>query len=500
MSDTAPQNDDCAPVDKPTARLLIGDVFDRLAEIPDGSIDLVLTSPPFLALRSYLPADHPDKVKEIGTEPSPADFIDTLLALTAEFRRVLAPHGSIAIELGDTYAGSGGAGGDYGPDGLRQGQPVFEGSAAKHRSVPVSMSAVASSEAAPLPRRQLAGWPMDKSLCGIPHLFHLSLAYGRNILTGDESKAGSWRVRNVIAWCRPNPPVGRLGDKFRPATSFLTIACLDRKRYFDLDGVRAPAKYGIEDAQRPTLAKNYDAPGQPGRKTRAVGESGRINSNPLGAPPLDWWEIPTQPYKGAHYATWPTKLLDRPIRAMVPERVCTTCGKPSERIVGRSGALDASRPQAARAMELAEAGGLTMEHFAAIRSFGIHDAGKAKVTQTGAGRNSDEVKRLAGEAKEVLGGYFREYLLEVPTTIGWTDCGHNSWRPGVVLDPFAGSGTTLAVATSLGRSSVGIDLDARNVDLARQRVGMFLDVDYGEPCGQPLAVVDGNARNGEPSG
>jgi hypothetical protein len=63
----------------------IGDVFDRLAEIPDGTIDLIVTSPPFLALRSYLPADHPDKAREIGSEATPADFIDTLLALTAEW-------------------------------------------------------------------------------------------------------------------------------------------------------------------------------------------------------------------------------------------------------------------------------------------------------------------------------------------------------------------------------------------------------------------------------
>ena len=82
-----------------------GDVFDGLATLEDGSIDLVATSPPFLALRSYLPSDHPDKGKEIGSEATPAAFIDVMLAVTAELRRVLAPHGSIAVELGDTYAG-----------------------------------------------------------------------------------------------------------------------------------------------------------------------------------------------------------------------------------------------------------------------------------------------------------------------------------------------------------------------------------------------------------
>jgi len=62
------------------------------------------------------------------------------------------------------------------------------------------------------------------------------------------------------------------------------------------------------------------------------------------------------------------------------------------------------------------------------------------------------------------------------TTVGWTDCGHNNYRRGIVLDPFAGSGTTLAVANGLGRDAIGIDLDARNADLARDRCGMFLTV------------------------
>lgn len=143
-----------------SARMVIGDVFDCLAATPDGSVDLILTSPPFLALRSYLPADHPDKAKEIGSEPDPGAFIDTLLALSAEWRRVLAPHGSIAVELGDSYS-----------DGDEN-------------------------------------WPEAKSLALVPELYRLALAYGRNPITGTESPAGRWKVRNVVRWCRPNPPVG----------------------------------------------------------------------------------------------------------------------------------------------------------------------------------------------------------------------------------------------------------------------------------------------------
>ena len=72
----------------PAITWLTGDVHDGLALIPDDTVDLVVTSPPFLALRSYLPADHPDKGKEIGSEATPAAFIDVMLAVTAELRRV----------------------------------------------------------------------------------------------------------------------------------------------------------------------------------------------------------------------------------------------------------------------------------------------------------------------------------------------------------------------------------------------------------------------------
>lgn len=412
----------------------IGDVFERLAEIPDGSIDLLVTSPPFLALRSYLPADHPDKHKEIGSEPTPAEFLDTLLALTAEWGRALAPHGSICVELGDTYSGSGGAGGDYTDTGLRAGQEKFAGSAMQHRR-----TAVRSRECG---KDGGNGWPLAKSMCLIPHLYTASLAYGRNLLTGEPSPAGQWRIRNVICWARPNPPVGALGDKFRPATSYITVACRSSKRYFDLDAVR-------------TDLKAPEAAGIPRAGTKLALDGGRRGtlgdydaSQSAGAPPLDWhaddhpedgdwlWKLPTQPYRGSHYATFPETLPKRLIEAMCPRKVCRECGRPSERVVRD----DTDRDEQRR-------------------------------------RRADGMKR--GCADRADGGASTSFLPTSNTTLGWTDCGHDSYRTGIVLDPFAGSGTTLAVAMGLGRHAIGIDLDERNADLARDRVGMFLTVDHG---------------------
>jgi site-specific DNA-methyltransferase (adenine-specific) len=372
----------------------VGDVFDRLAEIPDNSIDLIVSSPPFLALRSYLPDDHPDKGKEIGQEPTPAAFIDTHLALAAEYARVLAPHGSLCYEIGDTYSG-----GDSGE-----------------------------------------GWPLAKSMCIIPHLFTGSLAYGRNLLTGEPSPAGSWRIRNVICWARPNPPVGALGDKFRPATSYITVACKGKSRHFDLDAVRTPSDI---------------TGGSTGFRKKGDERGERIQApntgNNAGAPPLDWhadnhpedgdwlWKLSTQPYKGSHFATFPMALPKKMIESMCPLKVCTVCGTPSTRITGEPEYVSTN--------------------------------GGRVVNQWAGERRGDSVNQW-----DVQGGN-PGHAVKYSPTLGWTDCGHDAWRTGVVLDPFGGSGTTAEAAQAVGRSAILIDLDERNAHLAQQRVGMFLEID-----------------------
>jgi hypothetical protein len=327
-----------------SSRLIIADVFDGLASLPDKSVDLVMSSPPFLGLRSYLPDNHPNKRNEIGLEPTPADFIDTLLDVVEACNRVLTCHGSLVFELGDTYATS---------------------------------------------KPNDGNWPLEKSLSGIPTLFAWSLAYGRNLLRPDRTTE-PWRIRNVVVWCRPNPPVGFLGDKFRPATSYLIVATKTKDRWFDLDSVRTPHK-DLVWANRSHIGRRNQVRAITGLSSNSSGGT----SNPIGAPPLDYWEISPSPYKGSHYATYPAELCEKPIKAMCPREVCRKCRKPRRRL-----------------------------------------------------NESD-----------------------------WTDCGHDDYRLGVVLDPFAGSGTTLAVANGNGRDAIGIDIDERNVELTQQRVGMFLSVE-----------------------
>lgn len=411
-----------------TARYIISDVFDGIASLEDGSIDLVVSSPPFLALRSYLPADHPDKGKEIGSEPTPEAFIDTLLDVVEAVTPKLAPHGTLCFELGDTYAGSGGAGGDYNADGLRAGQQAFSGSAHKR-----ALAGIGDDYRPARSGRDVDAWPLAKSLCLIPESFRWALVYGRNPFNGRETPR--WRARNVIRWCRPNPPVGALGDKFRPATSDMVVVCKSARRWFDLDAVRIPYEGAPPvggSASRQPVAGEEQTNGRQGLQRAALAPA----SNPAGAPPLDWWAIPTEPYKGSHYATWPRRLLDKPILAMCPRKVCTVCGKPSERITEPSGEQGEWRETDDRP--------------------GWTDA-----------ENGSRLKMPSGPS-----GFTSQF-----TTLGWTDCGHDSWRVGTILDPFGGSGTTAQVAIAHGRDAVLIDLDERNALLAEERCGMFLTVE-----------------------
>jgi SAM-dependent methyltransferase len=451
-----------------TSRFIVGDVFDGLRTLEDDSVDLIVSSPPFLALRSYLPNDHELKGKEIGSEATPAAFLDVLLDVVEECARVLAPHGSLVFELGDTYSGSGGAGGDYDSGGLRDGQQAFDGSARRGRggsddfverrdddrtAMGPRFRSMGNREHRPpghpkrggvtegntveqlVPMNGGPGWPDAKSLCMIPQSFAWALSYGRNPFNGRETPR--WKVRNIVRWCRPNPPVGALGDKFRPGTSEMVVATKSGRRWFDLDAVRHEHSYINYSAKRDLLNR-----GSGGYHTEAKdGVREWCAPNPAGAPPLDWWEIPTQPYAGSHYATWPEKLLTRPILSMCPERVCNVCGVPSRRIVDHERELHAVQTEADVQRQIA-AHGKSLNNFAAAN-------GGAGYTVT------------------------RE-------TVGWSDCGHDDWRRGIVLDCFGGSGTTAAVAEGHGRDSILIDLDARNADLAAGRCGMFLSVEEAD--------------------
>jgi DNA modification methylase len=313
--------------------------------IPSGSVDLIVTSPPYWKKRDY-------RVKgQIGQEETPEEYAANIGAVLAECHRVLAAHGNLFLNIGDSY----------------------------HK----------------------------RSLAGVPSLVEM------------EARRQGFQLRNRIVWAKrngmPDPAQDRLANRHE------YILHLTRNGYY------------------------YDLYGY----SRTFGN---------GANPGDVWRIDVLPSKGAHLAPYPEEIVRRAIVAACPPLVNRESGEPVRRVIARTMSLDRSRPQARRAMELAQEHGLSSEHIRAVQSVGITDAGKAREIQTGVDKNTASVMRLAAEAKEVLGGYFREFTFAQKATKGWLFDADAPHRRGVVYDPFLGTGTTLRVARQFNLSGLGVDL------------------------------------------
>jgi len=236
----------------------------------------------------------------------------------------------------------------------------------------------------------------------------------------EAARERGWRVRSEIVWHKPNGMPTPARDRFTTRHEYLFHFTPTGEYYFD--------KFGFES----------------------------VYENPV-----DVWRIPHDRNE-THLAPFPEELVERGLVAACPPAVCRLCGQPRERIVEKSlTQLNPDRPQARKAMEKFEESDLGKEHIKAIRATGIADAGKGQEVQNGSGSNSEDVLELAYEAKDVLGGYFREFTFPIKTTSGWTECSCEEKHtiPGTVLDPFAGSGTTIEVAEEMGFNAVGVDID-----------------------------------------
>lgn len=372
--------------------ILIGDGRERILEIPDGSVDCVVTSPPYFGLRDYGTGsweggdpgcDHKRPVgaasiasstikggkatvneqqtgyasrcgkcgalrvdRQIGLEPTPEAFVDELVGLFEEIKRVISPHGTVK----------------------------------------------------------------PKSLIGIPWRVALAL------------QAAGWYLRAEVIWSKRNPMPESATD--RPTTAHETLFMLTKRPsyYFDQEAVREPNSSPEQAAHNLRYAKHYDL---------AVVDAGQNNSRSIhergsaaGRNIRSVWELLSQPYPGAHFATYPEELVERCLLASAPRHVCRTCELPRERIVERD------------------------------RSAGWL-------------REPDGIVTGRSSAAPMPDDW------TPPKTLGWTDCGHDDYRAGVVLDPFLGSGTTGVVARRFRLDVIGLELNPEYAAMARQRIDRF---------------------------
>jgi len=325
----------------PRNTILLGDAATRLRELPSAGVDLVVTSPPYFGMRNYGVGG------QLGLEASVDEWVANLRAVMEEVARVLKPTGSLWLNLADSYS--------------------------RHRRY---------------------GAPPKALLLG-PERLLLALA------------ADGWLLRNRVVWRKPNHLPTSVRDRLACAHEHVFVLVRQaRGYYFDLDAIREPHR-SHRPAARPRVVRPEPWRGPLSTSVRgldrlhALGLSG----HPLGKNPGDVWTIPTAPgYGREHPATFPPSLVERPILATCPERVCAACGVPWRR-------AKQADPEA----------------------------------WTAAGRVGTIAPSCSCDAAAL---------------------------PGLVLDPFFGSGTVGLVAQRHGRDFLGVELHERYAALARQRLGL----------------------------
>jgi hypothetical protein len=436
------------------------------------SVDLIVTSPPYFALRSYRDGgEHYDG--QLGSEPTPSEFVDALIACTADWLKVLRPGGSLWVNLGDKYSGGNGQWDkDERPDSRRKKFGVATPAtiaASTFRHASDSDAATTASTDSPL---NASGRIPPKSLMGLPWRYALRCIDELGLI-----------LRAEVIWSKPNGLPESVTDRVRRSHEQWFHFTRQGRYFAAIDEVReaySPASLAsyakgglvssIGDATHPSKVNGGWRPGE-------SDDAADWRGNPLGKAPGSVWTIPSEPLVVPdalgvdHFAAFPSEWPRRIILGWSPSGYCTACDEPRRAVVASRG-LDMTRPQARRAVELADAAGLTDAHLDALESVGLSDVGRALATNDGAGKNDPHVQTLADEARAVLKGYAREYLLRRPTSFSYacacptTDA---PTRPAVVLDPFAGTGTTVAVAHLLGRHGIGTDLSRDYLKLAEWR-------------------------------
>lgn len=400
-------------------------VLEGLKKLPDKSIDMVMTSPPYWSLRDY--GKHTDVIwggdpkckhsfrnkielkktcgesettkirnnKEIraltysskfcckcgawkgqlGLEPTVDLFIEHLIGIFDEVHRVLRKTGTCWVNFGDTY--------------YTTSCRSYQGDINNSEKLP------------------------QKSLLLIPFRFALAMVNR------------GWILRNVVIWHKPNCLPSSAKDRFTMDFEYLFFFTKSQKYYFEKQ---------LEPLQSSSIKRSLCSHSASPYKKQYDGENMSKFINPQGRNKRCVWKIPTRPFKGAHFAVFPELLCEIPIKAGCPEEVCKKCGMPKlQRIDGGN---------------------------SVAFNYRIRDVENGRIKHID---RKASAKELAGSPK---GKYTSR--LKVKTILGCRcNAGSNA---GIVLDLFMGSGTTAVVAKKLNRNFIGFELNPEYVRIAKKRL------------------------------
>jgi len=480
----------------------VGHVIDVLRSLPEKSVQCVVTSPPYFALRVYDGAqnhvwggdadcehdwethkkppsggkNHPDRpsavganramskmdVRGVGTfydvcpkcgawkgsyglEPAPEMYVEHTVEILREIRRVLKDDGVVFWNIGDSYAGSGMGDLSSEKQASNKGSGTVKG---RGGYVPPGLKA--------------------KDLMMIP--FRVALA----------AQADGWYVRDDIIWAKPNAMPSSVRDRTTTAHEHIFLFTKKKKYFYDQDAIREPcasdggSSFGKVMRKKEAKEANAQARRIERSDRERYIEQGRNMRSVWGVPDellnqfLEWyeeqdehvkslWTMRLQPYPEAHFAVFPEELPKRCILAGTSAKGnCPKCGKPWVRRVEKTEDDEAWKKKCG-----ADSKG---DYRGQSKKWLKQDA-LGKATYTGFNARWKAKQQNASDVKRnILKGMKKKTFTWVPSC----KCNEDA-VPAVVLDPFAGSGTTLKVARDLGRHAIGIDISEEYRKLAMKR-------------------------------
>lgn len=258
------------------AEIYVGNVLERVKEIPDNSVQCIVTSPPYWGLRDY------GHEGQLGLEKTPAEYVQNMVLVFAEMRRILKDDGVLWLNLGDSYASfrdgmatpdttRGDSTGTLVPKGLASNRAAssFSGTNIKH-----------------------------KDLVGIPWRVAFAL------------QDDGWYLRQDIIWHKPNPMPESVRDRCTKSHEYLFMLTKNSKYYFDNQAIKEPSA-GLGTTKIRFGGNKYGDSDDPKHATKSGNEytdTGLRNKRSV-------WTISPKPFKGAHFAVMPEELCIPPILA-----------------------------------------------------------------------------------------------------------------------------------------------------------------------------------------
>lgn len=269
--------------------IISGDALSELKKQQDNSVNCCVTSPPYFGLRDY------GVEGQIGLEQTPEEYVAKLTSVFREVRRVLRNDGTLWLNIGDSYAAQ--------RSGTHQPAETLAGGRGGKMA-----------DGSPVNRDRYAGYnpTRNASMIGLKHKDLIGIPW----MLAFALRADGWYLRQDIIWQKLNPMPESVKDRCTKSHEYVFLLSKSERYFFDSEAIKEPAI-----SKKPMGNKYTDA------YAASDSEEHRTSANLLSLAGLKWekrnrrsvWTLPTKPFKGAHFATFPKDLIEPCILAGCPE-------------------------------------------------------------------------------------------------------------------------------------------------------------------------------------